>query len=110
MPVLSAVDILNVVLGAIPGFLLGILVGYWYEHASRVPRRTFRAAVLAPRAVIHQSAPIVPPPLIRALGAAILGNIGAPRATDPPERGEPLAPGLNEYGEVVDARPVGRRE
>jgi hypothetical protein len=92
MPEFSSAQVALILLGFAPGSLLGILVAYWYYQAIRLAR----ARYVMPQRRAHHHVP--------AIGLALLaqGNGQAPPRTEPRERREPLAPGLNEYGEVLN--------
>src|ERR1041384_3047071 len=103
MPEFSSADLVHLLLGLASGLLLGMLVGYWYQHAAQFVRPALIERV--PR--VHQPAPVQPvnPVAIvaHALAAAAnaRGNVNAPGRTEQGVEPEPAA-GLNEYGEVIN--------
>jgi len=103
MPEFSPANLVHILLGLAPGTLLGMLVGYWYQHATQFVRPALIERL--PRA--HQPAPVQPvnPVAIVADALAVAanarGNVNAPDRTEQGVELEPAA-GLNAYGEVIN--------
>ena len=108
MPEFTTADQLHILLGFAPGVLLGLLIGFWYEHAARFVRPDLfpprRAGVRHPVAPAPQ--PLVAPVLPRAVAEVARDLLGQGNARPPActeqHANAPQASGLNAYGEVIN--------